>query len=195
MSAGAASPGAAAVVPTRHGRIGTRDLWVFDGLVESTATMVQALDRAPFTRTEVATPESAQFRHWVAELDLRALAGLPLHRATLAAMAAVLPERRYRAYRAYTNFAAFGDVLMIHTDCAPQADEYTALWYLATDWDPNWGGETVFYDDDRDAAFVVSPRPGRLVLFHGAIPHAGRPPSRTCYTPRYSFALKLEPVP
>lgn len=183
------------IAPSRHARISERDLWVFDGLIGSVATMVQALDRAPFTRTEVATPETDRYRHWVAEMDLRVLAGLPLHRATLAAMASVMPGRSYRAYRAYTNFAAFGDVLMIHTDCAPDADEYTALWYLANDWDADWGGETLFYDDQRDARFVVSPRPGRLVLFHGAIPHAGRPPARTCHSPRYSFAIKLEPAP
>lgn len=182
------------IQPSRHERIGERDIWVFDGLLDSAATMVQALHRAPFTRTEVATPETAQYRHWVAEFDLRVLANLPLHSATLAAIKSVLPARNFRAYRAYTNHAAFGDVLMIHTDCAPDADEYTALWYLSEDWLPDWGGETLFYDDRRDARVVVSPRPGRLALFHGAIPHAGRPPSRICFAPRYSFAIKLEPV-
>lgn len=180
--------------PTRHERVAGRDLWVFDGLLDNVSTMVQALNRAPFTRTEVATPDTDQYRHWVAEFDLRVLAGLPLNRATLAAIHSVLPQRRFRPYRAYTNHAAFGDVLMIHTDCAPEAEEYTALWYLAERWDANWGGETVFHDDDLDARAIVSPRPGRLALFHGAIPHAGRPPSRICYAPRYSFAIKLEPA-
>lgn len=181
--------------PVRHGRIGSADIWVFDGLLSSVTAMVQALDRAPFTRTEVATPESAQYRHWAAEMDLRVLANLPLHRATMAAMQSVMPERRYRAYRAYTNFAAFGDVLLIHTDCLPGADEYTALWYLANEWDADWGGETLFYDEHRDAQFVVTPKPGRLVLFHGSIPHAGRPPARHCHVARYSFAMKLERDP
>jgi hypothetical protein len=179
---------------TRHSRIGDRDIWVFDGLLPNVATMVNALDRAPFTRTEVATPETTEYRHWAAEMDLRVLAGLPLHKATLAAMAAVMPDHAYRAYRSYTNFAAYGDVLLIHTDCAANADEYTALWYLANEWDADWGGETLFYDNQRDAQVVVTPRPGRLVIFHGAIPHAGRPPARHCQVARYSFAIKLEPV-
>lgn len=178
----------------RHARIGGADIWVFDGLLDSVATLVHALNRAPFTRTEVATPETANFLHWACEMDLRTLAQLPIYQATQRAVQSVMPTRNYRPYRAYTNFASHGDVLLIHTDCAPGADEYTALWYLAKEWDADWGGETLFFDDKRDAQFVVSPRPGRLVLFHGSIPHAGRPPSRHCYMPRYSFAIKLEPA-
>lgn len=183
------------IAPARHVRIGSRDVWVFDGLLANLSTMVQALDRAPFTRTEVATPETAQFRHWACEMDLRTLAGLPLYGATLAALQSVMPGKAFRAYRSYTNYAAYGDVLSIHTDCQPGADEYTALWYLALRWEPDWGGETLFYDDGHDAQAAVSPRPGRLVVFHGAIPHAGRPPERTCLVPRYSFAIKLERSP
>lgn len=182
------------IEPARHGQVDGHDIWVFDGLVDRVGTMVEALNRAPFTRTERATPET-QHRHWVREMDLRGLASLPLHQATLSAIASVVSGRAYRAYRAYTNYASYGDVLMIHTDCRPDADEYTALWFLAEEWDADWGGETVFFDGNRDAQFIVTPRPGRLALFHGAIAHAGRPPTRICYAPRYTFALKLEPVP
>lgn len=183
-----------AVIATRHERILDRDLWVFDGLVADVAGVVQALDRAQFTRTEVATPDSEQHRHWVAEMHLRALENLSLYVATQRALASVLPDRRFRAYRAYTNFAAFGDVLMIHTDCRPDADEYTALWYLSESWNADWGGETLFYDDKFDARVAVGPRPGRLALFHGSIPHAGKPPNRNCHAARYTFAIKLEPI-
>lgn len=183
------------VAPQRHLKLMSRDIWVFDGLLPNVAAMVQALDAAPFTRNEIATPETAQFRHWANEMDLRTLAGLPLYRATQAALRAVMPDRPFRAYRSYTNFATYGDILPIHTDCRPDADEYTALWFLVGKWDPAWGGETVFFDERHDACHAVSPRPGRLVLFHGAIPHAGRPPERLCLAPRYTFAIKLERAP
>ncbi len=179
------------VQPSRHENLSGRDLWIFDDLVQDIAGMCRALDRAPFTRTEVATPESAQYRHWVTEMDLRALANLSLHHSTQQALSSVMPERRYRVYRAYTNYAAYGDVLMVHTDSQPSADEYTALWFVTTQWRSAWGGETLFYEGD-DARLAVSPRPGRLVLFHGAIPHAGTPPSRVCFEPRFTFAMKLE---
>lgn len=122
----------------RHARIGGADIWVFDGLLDSVATLVHALNRAPFTRTEVATPETANFLHWACEMDLRTLAQLPIYQATQRAVQSVMSTRNYRPYRAYTNFASHGDVLLIHTDCAPGADEYTALWYLAKEWDADW---------------------------------------------------------
>jgi hypothetical protein len=37
----------------------------------------------------------------------------------------------------------------------------------------------------------VSPRPGRLLLFDGAIRHAGKPPNRNCPVARFTFAIKL----
>ena len=57
---------------------------------------------------------------------------------------------------------------------------------------PVSGGETLFFDSKQDAAFVVSPRPGRLCIFDGTLLHCGRPPSRICFSPRYTFAYKLE---
>jgi SM-20-related protein len=37
----------------------------------------------------------------------------------------------------------------------------------------------------------VSPKPARLLLFDGAIRHAGKPPNRNCPVARYTFAIKL----
>jgi hypothetical protein len=119
---------------------------------------------------------------------------LPLWPATESAVACARPGEAYRPYRAYTNYAAYGDMLYTHVDCAPDQRELTALWFLSTRWEPEWGGETMFFDTSGDAMFCTSPRPGRLVLFDGAIPHVGRPPSRICYAPRYSFAIKLKPA-
>ena len=85
-------------------------------------------------------------------------------------------------------------MLYTHTDCLPHKRGLTALWFLSTEWDPEWGGETMFFDASGDAMFCASPKPGRLVVFDGAIPHAGRPPSRICYKPRYTFAIKLDAV-
>jgi Rps23 Pro-64 3,4-dihydroxylase Tpa1-like proline 4-hydroxylase len=71
----------------------------------------------------------------------------------------------------------------------------TALWYVAPEWNVEWGGETMLYNRDQDAVACVTPRPGRLAIFDGTILHAGRPPNRICYAPRYTLAFKLEPPP
>jgi hypothetical protein len=183
--------------PTRHGLVEGRDIFVFDGLLSEAdlGQYVEGLARAPFARTEYAKPETKEHKHWVSELPLATLIKLPLWPATERAVACVRPGESYRPLRAYTNYAAFGDVLYTHTDCRPDQRELTAMWFLSTSWEAEWGGETVFFDSSGDAMFCVSPRPGRLVMFDGAITHAGRPPSRICYAPRYTFAIKLGPAP
>ena len=145
-----------------------------------------------FAGTEIARPETATYRHWVNEMPLAVLERHPLLGLTLAAVSEAKPGQPYRAYRAYTNHAAFGDVLFSHTDCLPDQHDLTALWYLCEEWDTEWGGETVFLDAHDEIAASIRPRPGRLALFDGAIKHAGRPPARICYAPRYTLAIKFE---
>ncbi len=197
---GAAHPRAATLgaelSPTRHAQVEGRDIFVFDGLIAEDALggYAEALGRAAFTRTEFAKPETAEYKHWASEMPLANVAQLPLWPATNSAVGYARPGEVYQAYRAYTNYAAYGDMLYTHMDCAPDRRGLTALWFLSSHWEPEWGGETMFFDASGDAMFCASPKPGRLVLFDGAIPHAGRPPSRICYAPRYSFAIKFDPA-
>ena len=174
-----------------------RTVAVFDGLIESRelAGLVQRLEQSPFTHTESARPDTRQHRHWVLNLPPEVGRSLPLLAPSLAAAQLVSGGNAYRDYRAYCNYSSYGDVLLTHTDAQPGADEFTALWFLSTEWNPEWGGETLFFDAQGDAQAVVSPRPGRLVIFDGSIPHCGRPPTRICYAPRFTFAYKLERVP
>lgn len=189
------APIIAELSPTRCGSVEGRDVFVFDGLISDAdlGQYVESLEHSLFSRTEFATAdkEDIEFRHWVCELPLANLGQLAIWAATERAVGSARPGERYRPYRAYTNHSAYGDMLYTHTDCLPDQRELTALWFLSKHWEPEWGGETMFFDPTGDALFCVSPRPGRLVLFDGAIPHAGRPPSRICYKPRYTFAIKL----
>lgn len=172
-----------------------RSLRVFDGLLPNVGEYVQGLFRAPFTRTEVARPETAEYKHWVTEIRIDALLRQPIFELTRrAAQGFAAPGETYRPYRAYTNVATYGDMLFTHTDCLPDQRELTALWYLCERWDVEWGGETMFYDARDEVACAVRPRPGRLVVFDGAIKHAGRPPNRICYASRYTMAIKFERV-
>ncbi|MDX1569550.1 MAG: 2OG-Fe(II) oxygenase [Xanthomonadales bacterium] len=183
--------------PTRHGTVDGRAIYVYDDLVphDIIVQIKDALDRNSFVRNEIARPDTEQYRHWARNMTVEAAQQLPLFKATiLAAQPFCSDGSRYRLYRAYTNYASYGDMLFTHTDCEPGAREVTALWFIADDWDLEWGGETLFFNDRDDAEFVVSPRPGRVVLFDGSIKHCGRPPNRICFKPRYTFAMKLERV-
>ena len=182
----------------RRGLVDGRPFAVFDGLVgpADLERLVTSLDRGNFTHDEVARPDAQQFRHWVVNLAPEVAHALPLYAPTLAAAAFVAGDgTRYRDYRAYCNFATYGDVLLTHTDAQPGAHEMTALWFMCREWNLEWGGETLLFNAQQDAEQVISPRPGRLVLFDGSILHAGRPPQRICFVPRYTLAYKLERQP
>lgn len=184
------------LAPSRAFEVDGRAVRVFDGLLAKPVEYVQALARAPFTRTEIARPDTAGHRHWVTETRIDALVRQPIFELTQRAVRSCCGAGvDYRPYRAYTNVASYGDMLFTHVDCLPHQHELTALWYLCEQWDLEWGGETVFYDADDEIAAAVTPRPGRLAVFDGAIKHVGRPPNRMCYAPRYTFAIKFERVP
>lgn len=182
-------------VSIRRGTVDELPVVVVDGLMpgEQAAQLFGWLSTQPFTRNEVARPDRQAFRHWAYNIALAECERLPLYQATLNAIQAYFPERaRQRCYRAYCNLSTYGDMLFTHTDSQPDVEELTGLWYIAPRWDLEWGGETLLFDARGDAQFVVTPRPGRLVLFDGRIVHAGRPPSRVCVIPRLTFALKFE---
>ena len=55
-------------------------------------------------------------------------------------------------------------------------------------------GETIFYDHKLDAQRIVTPKPGRVVMFDGRIPHTGRPPTPRYMMNRYILTFKyMEP--
>ncbi len=179
--------------PSRRSQVGGRDVFVFDGLVsvEECARYYTAITQASFTRTEAARAETQEFRHWVCEMPVENLPKTSLWHATERAIASVRPDERYLPYRVYTNFASFGDTLLPHVDAVANARELTALWFLCERWDTEWGGETLFYSDAGDAEIAVTPKPARLLLFDGAVRHAGKSPNRNCPIGRYTFAIKL----
>ena len=180
---------------TRKGEIDGKSIMIYDGLVPQAAVdkLTSALEQNAFTHNEIARPETAHCKHWAVNLTLSEAERLPIFKPTVDATVPFCSDgSKYRIYRAYCNYASFGDMLFTHTDAMPGSRELTALWFLAKEWNVEWGGETLFFNENEDAEFVASPKPGRLVLFDGSILHVGRPPNRICFAPRFTFAFKLE---
>lgn len=169
---------------------------VYDGLLprSSLTQFNAAVSCASFTRTEVARPDTAIYRHWAAEIDISSMAAMPFSTPTLQAVALFAGRAGYRPYRCYVNAVHFGDMLFTHVDCMPGAGELTALWYICEKWELEWGGETLFYDAREEVAATVRPRPGRLVIFDSELRHVGRPPNRICPLSRHTLAIKFEPA-
>lgn len=180
---------------TRALEIEGRSIRIYDDLVAlpHVQQLTQAFMQANFVRDEVARPDTGQFRHWALNIPLETAGQLVVYQPTLTAVRDFEAGDTYRIYRCYCNHAAYGDMLFTHTDAQPGRKGLTALWYIAPEWNVEWGGETLFYNSQMDAEAAVTPKPGRLVIFDGAITHVGRPPNRICYAPRYTLAFKLEP--
>jgi SM-20-related protein len=94
--------------------------------------------------------------------------------------------------RCYANGAPFGSEGTLHTDStSPQS--YTAIYYPHKKWFPNWGGETVFFNSAKDDIIAsIYPRPNRLILFSGIIPHIARGVARSCPNMRITLMFKTE---
>lgn len=103
----------------------------------------------------------------------------------------LLPNEQFTDQRAYVNSSVYGDTYYIHRDCLPHERNVTALYYANLEWQADWGGETIYYNDDEDAEAAITPRPGRLVIARGALLHRGNVPARNCYEERYTLAYKL----
>jgi SM-20-related protein len=92
--------------------------------------------------------------------------------------------------RCYANGYPFGAEGGLHMD-SDIPTHYTALYYPHLAWHPNYSGETVFFNaTGTEIIASVYPRPNRLVLFPGTIPHVARSVSRRCPDLRMTLMFK-----
>ena len=121
----------------------------------------------------------------------------PLYLEVLTYLEAICPQmpKREWLYSSYINVLRHGNTPGVHVDAPYDVPENkTVLLYLNYEWHPNWGGETIFYDHNLDAQRIVTPKPGRVVMFDGRIPHTGRPPTPRYMMNRYIITFKyMEP--
>ena len=89
----------------------------------------------------------------------------------------LFPTERFSDQRAYVNCSVYGDGYYVHRDCAAHEAHVTALYYANLEWKPDWGGETIYYNDDEDAELAITPRPGRLALPARPLHRAMCPPA------------------
>ena len=100
----------------------------------------------------------------------------------------------HRLLRCYANGQPFGSEGTVHTDSISDRS-FTAIYYPHEKWDPNWGGETVFFNRAHtDIVISIYPRPNRLLVFPGTVPHVARGVSRICPVLRVTLMFKTERV-
>ncbi len=92
---------------------------------------------------------------------------------------------------AYASGYVYGTVHDLHTDGYFEGHCYTIMFYLNKVWDISYAGETVYTDPSKtEIVASVLPKPGRVVVFDGQIPHVAREVSRTCVELRMVATFK-----
>lgn len=113
-----------------------------------------------------------------------------LHELWLNLQARALPN--HMLVRCYANGTPFGTEGSIHTDSLSNRS-FTCVYYPHDNWDPNWGGETVFFNREKtDIVASIYPRPNRMLMFDGTLPHVARGVSRICPVMRITLMFKTE---
>lgn len=136
------------------------------------------------------------FGFWLAKIDSEILNAVPAFKQLWLTIDQHITHGAYRIYHMLVNANNFGDCPTVHVDIPadkPDAEGYyTVLYYANDEWQADWAGETVFYNDQRDDIVrSVYPRPGRITVFDSRIPHVSRTPSRNCPMVRYTIAIKV----
>lgn len=99
--------------------------------------------------------------------------------------------------RVYINGYTYGTDGYAHTDehginsiHGKNSAAETAVVYLNKEWDIDWCGETVIFDDNKEITASVLPKYGRVLVFNSDMLHAARPLSRACTKLRTILAIK-----
>jgi hypothetical protein len=89
--------------------------------------------------------------------------------------------------RAYINAWKANEPSFPHID----ACNTTCLIYVNLNYDAKYGGETIFYDKNKDAQYAITPYPGRAVFFDGNILHRASSFNHLFNGYRHTIAYKL----
>jgi hypothetical protein len=173
--------------------IDNKEIYIFDNIIgkREHRELAASIQELPFQRDQSDSPQSGRiYQHYAAHLDLKAALKLGCVKETNKLIDQFFPTEKSKLRQAYINRINFGDMSFTHEDCSKESNDISAVYYLNEKWDVNWGGEIIFYENNGDALFAVTPKPGRLVLFRGAITHKIGIPNRQCLISRISLALK-----
>jgi SM-20-related protein len=131
------------------------------------------------------------FGFWIANISDETRNNVPALRQFWEIVEGEITHGSLAIERMYVNAYSYGDCPTVHVDHVGEG-HFTVLYYANYEWNHNWSGETVFYNEAKDEIIrAVYPKPGRIVAFDSRIPHVAREPNRICPVVRYTIAAKL----
>ena len=95
----------------------------------------------------------------------------------------------YDALRSYSLLLNYSSVPYYHPD-SPY--KYTILYYADLKWDKDWGGETMFANQNAtEIGYTSMYVPGRIVIFDSSIPHRPCTPIYNAPNHRLTFVINI----
>lgn len=146
---------------------------------------------AGFSFLHASRQDTSATREWAATFSVDDFRKHRLHSAFLDLASAYSSRVNLQCYDVFCNASSFGDMSFIHND-STNASDISLLYYVNPIWNAEWGGETIFFDQDDDAVCAVSARPGRIIVFDGSIKHRAGLPTRVCTEVRLSLSVRFE---
>ena len=91
--------------------------------------------------------------------------------------------------RCLVNAVTSNGIYSPHDDAGNDA-KWSMIYYANLKWDLEWGGDTLFLNDDRTSIYTtVQCVPNRVVVFDASIPHLIRPSTQSA--PPYRFSINM----
>lgn len=102
-----------------------------------------------------------------------------------------IPEQYFRLNASYVNLGIRGATYETHVDSYWNQSGKTLIYYANKEWNRNWGGETMFFNDDgKEIEYITPLVPGRVVIFDSDIPHIVK--EQSVLGPPYRFTIALK---
>jgi SM-20-related protein len=171
-------------------------VYVVDGLFppDIVAMLDQAFAMLAFTRSEYSTENDKTYLSLNHNFSPEGFTRNPVmrmfHQRIVAQTMKLFPGREWRLDRVHCNAQSYGDMQYAHPDLT---GGLTALYYVNSDWQDHWHGETLFHGRSGEPEVAVALKPGRTVIFEADVIHRGGLPSRICMEQRLSVAFKFRP--
>tara|TARA_R100001086_G_scaffold155914_1_gene83346 strand:- start:28 stop:552 length:525 start_codon:yes stop_codon:yes gene_type:complete len=97
-----------------------------------------------------------------------------------------LNDKKLTYHSCIVNLTKPLDINFIHV----HPDQIVALYYCNPTWYTEWGGETLFYEDNKKDIHLSSPYvPNKLIIFDGSVPHTIK--AQNLLGPSYRFTVSL----
>jgi len=104
-------------------------------------------------------------------------------------------DYKFRQIDVYAGGKTFGLDGEIHTDKDFQFNQHgdgfmTLLFFPNQEWNPEWGGEFQFFNEEGQVLATYYPMPNTALVFDSNIPHRGLGPNRNCRLLRKYISYK-----